>query len=172
MQFAELLVKKGRIKPVISAMLKAHPYEEVAYDMYRVERFSRTGFGRIGNLEKEVLLGDCVKEWSLKLGNKNLKVSGDLSKKIRRVAVCGGAGGDLIPKAKSMEADVFVSGDIKYHTALSATYMGIALIDAGHNFTERLILPKLAREIELKRKELNLKVEVSTSTIDTNPWNA
>lgn len=168
----ETLVEKGKIESVVSAMLKAHPYEEVAYDIYKVKEFPRAGLGRIGNLKEETLLTDCIKEWSLKLGNKNLKVSSGLNRKVKRVAVCGGSGGDLISTAKSKGADMFVSGDIKYHTALSAVSMGIVVVDAGHNFTERLVLPKLAKEIELKCKELNLEVKISTSIVDTNPWNA
>jgi dinuclear metal center YbgI/SA1388 family protein len=168
----ETLVEKDRIEMAISAMLKTHPYEEVAYDIYEVKEFSRAGLGRIGDLEEETLLTDCIKEWSLKLGNKNLKVSNDLNRKVKRVAVCGGAGGDLISIAKSKGADMFVSGDIKYHTALSAASMGIALVDAGHDFTEKLIVPKLADEVRLRCERLDFGVKVSNSKIDTNPWSS
>ncbi|MEW5706438.1 MAG: Nif3-like dinuclear metal center hexameric protein [Actinomycetota bacterium] len=167
----EMLVTPDRLDGVIQTMLEVHPYEEVAYDVYEVMNPpAGVGFGRVGNLVEPLTLRNCVALWSEKLGS-NLRVLGDWDAKIKRVAVCGGSGGDLIRAAKSAKADVFVTGDVKYHTAHDAKAMGLALIDAGHAETEKLIIPEFAAKIQNQISSLGLEAEVLISEIDTNPWN-
>lgn len=167
----EMLVSPDRLEPVIRAMIEVHPYEEVAYDVYELKNPpAGVGFGRVGNLAKPRKLRSCTENWSEKLGS-TLKVSGDWEMIVKRVAVCGGSGGELIGAAKASGADVFITGDIKYHTAHAARSMGLALIDAGHAETERLVVPKIARDLQTKIDELGLNVEVLISSIDTSPWN-
>ncbi|MBE0446641.1 MAG: Nif3-like dinuclear metal center hexameric protein [Actinobacteria bacterium] len=167
----EILVAPDRIERVTKKMLDVHPYEEVAYDIYEVKNPpAGAGFGRIGNMKKPLKLRDCVERWSERLGSE-LRVSGDWEMIISRVAVCGGSGGELIGAANATGADVFVTGDVKYHTAHAARAMGLALIDAGHAETERLIVPEIARKLQDRIFESGLKVDVLASDIDTNPWN-
>jgi dinuclear metal center YbgI/SA1388 family protein len=167
----EILVAPDRIEQVIKTMLDVHPYEEAAYDVYDViNPPPGVGFGRVGNMVKPRKLRDCVENWADKLGA-DVKVSGDLDMVINRVAVCGGSGGELIGIAKASGADVYVTGDIKYHAAHAALAMGLAIVDAGHAETERLVIPEVARELQRTINEAGLKVDVLISEIDTSPWN-
>ncbi len=69
---------------------------------------------------------------------------GDSSKQIQTVALCGGSGSGFLQEAKKLGADVYVTGDMKYHDGQLAEELGLAVIDAGHFATERLILPVMA----------------------------
>ncbi|OFW34930.1 MAG: Nif3-like dinuclear metal center hexameric protein [Candidatus Aquicultor primus] len=167
----EMLVSPDRVERVIGAMLEVHPYEEVAYDLYEVKTPPPgVGFGRVGNMLKQRSLRDYAEHWSDQL-DCELRVSGDLDMMVRRVAVCGGSGGELIGVAKAAGADVFITGDIKHHAAHAAKAIGLGLVDAGHAETERLIVPELARELQRRLYEAGMNVEVVVSEIDTSPWN-
>jgi len=167
----EMLVSPDKLDDVIQTMLDVHPYEEVAYDVYEVKNPpAGIGLGRIGNLADPRKLRDLVEHWSEQLDSE-LRVSGDWDMVVSRVAVCGGSGGELMGAAKAAGADVFLTGDIKYHAAHEAKAMGLALIDAGHAETERLVVPEVARELQKLIVDAGLKVDVIVSEIDTNPWN-
>lgn len=167
----EILVNPGALNRVVRAMLDVHPYEEAAYDIYEVKNPpAGVGFGRVGNLVKAKTLRECVQSWKDAL-RADLRVAGDLDMEIKRVAVCGGSGAELMSVAKASGADVFVTGDIKYHTAHDARAMGLAIIDAGHAETERLIVPVLAKDIRKLIVESGFDVDVLISEVDTNPWN-
>ncbi len=167
----EVLVAPDKIERVIQAMLEVHPYEEVAYDIYEVKNSpSGVGFGRVGNLPKPAKLRDLAERWSTALDSE-LKVSGDWDMLVKKVAVCGGSGGELIPVAKASGADVYVTGDVKYHAAHAAKSIGLAIVDAGHGETERLVVPDIAKRLQQLIYESGLKAEVLVSEINTNPWN-
>jgi dinuclear metal center YbgI/SA1388 family protein len=159
----ETVVEGERLGDIIAAMIKAHPYEEVVYDLYQRKNPS-VGFGRIGNLQKELTLEDCINRWKEELGVKSSRVAGDLERKIKRVAVCGGSGGELIVPAKRKGADVFLTGDIKYHQAQLGKEIDLALVDFGHFYTERVILPRIASLI--KGAGLGLEVTISEKVTD------
>lgn len=157
----ETIVPEGLVKKVISAMLKVHPYEEVAYDIYPVENQGKMyGLGRIGRLKSPMTLkefGEMVKQ---KLRATFVKVTGDLSKPVSKVALCGGAAGELFHVAAMKGADVFISGDVKYHDALDALELGLSIIDAGHFPTENLIIPVLKDYLKKEIEKLGEEVEI------------
>ncbi|MDK2902891.1 MAG: hypothetical protein PWQ93_810 [Clostridiales bacterium] len=167
----ETIVRQQQLEEVIKAMLAAHPYEEVAYDVYPLENEMETaGLGIIGNVHQPVLLAEYalyVKE-CLKLSG--LKLVGRFDKPIGRVAVCGGSGGDLIDKAAAKGADVFVTGDIGYHDALKAEEYDMAVIDAGHYATEHCVLPKLALGLQKATDTLQYNVEITVSQKECDPF--
>lgn len=163
----ETLVDGGHLEAVIGAMIKAHPYEEVAYDLYQRKNPS-VGFGRIGNLKEELKLAECVLRWKERLGVEAPRVVGDPERIVKRVAVAGGGGGDLIEQAKLKGADAYLTGDIKYHQAQFARGINLALIDAGHYDTEKPILPRLASLIG----KSGLDVEAIISQTVTDAWRA
>lgn len=158
----ETIVSKDSLKKVINAMLKAHPYEEVAYDIYPLENKGESfGIGRIGYLEQSVTLKEFCELVKEKLATKTLRAVGNLSKNVRKVAVCGGSGANLIPTALFQGADVILTGDVKYHDAVDAKTLGIAVVDAGHFATENLILPEIADFVNKEVQSLGKKVEIS-----------
>lgn len=116
------------------------------------------GLGRIGYVESTVLPDFAL------FVEKQLKadyvVMGDAHKKVHKVAVCGGAGGDLVETALALGADTLVTGDIKYHTAQKAVFSGLNILDAGHQATEFPVLNDLADRLSLRFTEQNWNVDV------------
>ncbi|WP_410960525.1 Nif3-like dinuclear metal center hexameric protein, partial [Salmonella sp. SKLX063344] len=82
----------------------------------------------------------------------NLRVYGEIDKKVSKIAVCGGSGAEFIWDAYNSGADVYITGDIKYHDAQYGHELGLTIIDAGHYDTEKIILPAIKDYI---RKEVN-----------------
>ncbi len=142
----ETIVPRHRLNRTVERMLKAHPYDEAAYDLIPLaNRRSDIGLGRIGRLPQAMslkLFADQVKE---ALGTGTLRLVGNLETPVTKVALCGGSGASLMQEAIRQGADVLVTGDIKYHEARNAENQGLALIDAGHFATEKLMVRGLAQ---------------------------
>jgi dinuclear metal center YbgI/SA1388 family protein len=135
----EVEVGASELVAARAAMLAAHPYEEVAYDLYELtNRDRRYGLGRVGDLPDVLELDEFVDLCRTELMTVP-RVAGRVQT-VRRVAVCGGSGAGLIGAANAAGADVFVSGDIKYHDAADAIGLGLVVIDAGHDSTEKAAL--------------------------------
>ncbi len=137
----EVLVYRWDVPAVLAAMRAAHPYEEVAHDVYPLEQAATSaGFGAIGDLDAPEPLSEFLARVAGRLGCDALRYTGDPSTPVRRAAVCGGAGADLIGRARAAGADAFVTADVTYHRFFDAlTPAGapaMALIDAGHYETE------------------------------------
>jgi dinuclear metal center YbgI/SA1388 family protein len=165
----ETVVPKRKLKQVLQAMLEAHPYEEVAYDLYPIEnQGEQYGFGRVGRLKENLNFDDFLKMVCSKLGSDWLRVAGNKNIIVRKLAVCGGSGGDFINEAANAGANVYLTGDIKYHQAQYAVERGLTVIDAGHYYTERPIILKL---YELCSQAFNKDaVEFCVSKVNTNPF--
>jgi len=147
----ETIVPEHLLKQVISAMLEAHPYEEVAYDIYSLKNnFERVGAGMYGYLSNPVTETEFLHFVKETFELKYLKHSKLLHKKIEKVAVCGGSGSFLINQAIKSESDVFITADIKYHDYFLAED-NILLIDIGHfeseQFTTEIIYDFLKEKI-------------------------
>ncbi|CCO09120.1 Nif3-like dinuclear metal center hexameric protein [Desulforamulus hydrothermalis] len=167
----ETIVPAGKVKTVLAAMLAAHPYEEVAYDLYALEnRPAAGGLGRIGNLANPKSFADLVIAVKEALGLATVKVGGGMWREVRRVAVCGGAGGELWPLAAAQGADVFITGDIKYHTAQDMLAAGLNFIDAGHFATEHVILPALQERLTEACRQQKLDVVFILTKRQSDPF--
>ena len=165
----EMLVETWKLGPVIDAMMKAHPYEELAYDVYRLENKSRMfGLGAIGELQKPIALKDMVSLVKKKLGSPAVRFNGEMSRKVRKVAVCGGAGIGILGEALRQEADVFITADVKYHSYQEAEG-NICLIDPGHFETERHVLPVLQKRVKAIVRQKKSSSNIFISTTNTNP---
>lgn len=143
----------------VERMLKAHPYEEVAYDLIPLaNRRSDVGLGRIGRLEQALPLGEFALQVKTALGANSLRLVGDTGRRVAKVALCGGSGSSLLAEAVRQGADVLVTGDVKYHEAKNAESQGIALIDGGHFATEHLMVAGLSAVLrqEAEKKGLNV----------------
>ncbi len=156
-----------RQKSIISALLKSHPYEEVAYDIYPLDNeFDQAGAGMIGMLEKKMteiqflnLLKDVLKVPCI-------RHSPLLGKKVGKVAVCGGSGSFLLGDAIRQKADFFVSADFKYHQFFDADGK-IVIADTGHFESEQFTCDLLADY--LKKKFPTFAVLISETPV--NPVN-
>lgn len=162
----EVIVDNFNLKSVIEQMLKAHPYEEVAYDVYPLKNENPNfGAGVIGELKQEISEREFLLHVSKVLKIKNFRFNHGLKSKIKKVAVCGGSGSDLLEVAIKNGADAFVTADIKYHTFQDAEGK-ILLIDAGHYETEILVLDEIKQRLE---KSLTDKIKVFKYSDTTNP---
>jgi len=167
----ETIVPATLRKNVVKAMLKAHPYEEVAYDLYPLLNEGEAyGLGRVGILENPLELPEFCRLVKDKLKISFLRVAGELQRPVQKVAICGGAGSELLESAKFAGADVLLTADVKYHEAQAASEAGVAVIDAGHDATERVIVPVLCAYLREQLENLGQEVEVIASTVETNPW--
>ncbi len=122
---------------VIAALKDSHPYEEVAYDIYPLKNdYEMAGAGMIGELETSMDEPAFLQHVKDVLGTGAIRHSALTGRKVKSVAVCGGAGSFLIGKAMAAGADAFVTGDLKYHQFFEGE--GKMLIaDAGHYETEQ-----------------------------------
>ncbi|HYE96749.1 MAG TPA: Nif3-like dinuclear metal center hexameric protein [Rubricoccaceae bacterium] len=139
----EMEVMKWDVARAVAALKAAHPYEEVAYDLYPVEQAAtRAGFGAVGTLPEAVPLRGFLAHVAERLDAGALRYAGHPDASVRTVAVCGGAGASLLKHALRVGADAYVTADVSYHRffeALAPDGMPrIALIDAGHYETEAL----------------------------------
>ena len=112
---------------------------------------SAESLGRIGTLPAPVAIDDFAHSVCKRLGVSHVRLVRAADRPVRRVAVVGGAGAEFIDTAVRRGADVYVTGDVKYHEAQRAAEQGMHLIDAGHFGTEVPVLPVLA---DLLRAEL------------------
>lgn len=112
---------------------------------------SAESLGRIGTLPAPVAIDDFAHSVRERLGVSHVRLVRAADRPVRRVAVVGGAGAEFIDTAVRRGADVYLTGDVKYHEAQRAAEQGMHLIDAGHFGTERPVLPVLA---DLLRAEL------------------
>ncbi|MFD2171072.1 Nif3-like dinuclear metal center hexameric protein [Tumebacillus lipolyticus] len=166
----ETIVSDANQGKVVAAMLAAHPYEEVAYDIYPLEIMGEElGHGRVGNLVQEMTLKQFAEFVKVQFGVPAARVVGPHDRIVRRVAVLGGSGEEFYPAALNKKADVLVTGDIRYHYAQDALADGICLVDPGHN-TEKICLPSLQAYLEAKVREREYEVEVILSETNTEPF--
>jgi len=164
----EVLVDKWKLNRVITELKKAHPYEEVAYDIYSLQNDNANyGFGAIGELKIAMSINDFLAFVASKLSISTLRYTKSNKKKIKSVAVCGGSCGELIDEAIKQNADAFVTADIKYHSFQDAENK-ILLVDAGHYETEVPILDEVKRRLETLLYQ-NKKIRVLKFKGSTNP---
>jgi len=164
----EVLVDKWKLNQVLNAMKKAHPYEEVAYDIYSLRNENANyGIGAIGELSDSMDTNDFLRFVSSKLKTSTLRYTHNKKKKIKTVAVCGGSCGELVDEAIKQNADAFVTADLRYHTFQDADGK-ILLIDAGHYETEVPILDEIKKRLESLLNE-NRKIKVLKFKDSTNP---
>lgn len=166
----ETIVPKMEIKKVITAMLKAHPYEEVAYDIYPVEQTGKTfGIGRIGLLPQKTTLREFAKFVIDKFELSGVRFVGDENRIIERVAVVGGSGRDFLHQAAFKGADCYVTGDINYHDGHDAMTLGMSIIDGGH-YMESIMKEAVANYLKQHLTQSRSSTEVIISKASTNPF--
>jgi len=165
----EVLVDSWKLKSVIASMLKNHPYEEPAYDIYPLANENvNYGMGAIGELEKSLTQREFFEVLEEELGLSNFRYCSGKKNKIKTVAVCGGSGTELINAAINKNADAFVTADIKYHAFQDAEDK-ILLIDAGHFETEIHSLKKVKKYIDDYFNKLKADIPVIVMKGSSNP---
>ncbi len=152
---------------VLNALFGAHPYQEVAYDLYSMDNpWQQAGAGLVGTLKGNWTETAFLALLKVVFGLKSFRHTALLGKKIKKVAVCGGSGSFLIPDALKAGANIFLSADVKYHDFFQADGKMI-VADIGH-FESEQFTPEIFYEV-LKRNFP--KFAVRFSKVKTNPIN-
>ncbi len=167
----EILVPANKVPDVLKAMRSTHPYEEVAYDIYPLENpHPQASKGVIGTLSKVVKLDTWAKEVKSLLRLKGLRVIGRPDKKIRTAAIVTGSGSDFIADAVREKCDALLTGDMKYHQALHALDIGLAVLDVGHYPSEARYMPVLAKRLNKTFKSLDWQIPIIVSKTGSDPF--
>jgi dinuclear metal center YbgI/SA1388 family protein len=163
----EVIVPKVKLSKVIQEMISAHPYEEVAYDIYPLlNSYSGAGAGMVGDLAKPISELEFLKMVKKIFNLQSLRYTNLLGKDIKKVAFCGGSGAFLIKQAIAIGADIYITGDVKYHQFFDAENR-IIIADIGHFESEQFTI-EIFYEYLLKNFP---KFAVLKSEIKTNPIN-
>lgn len=161
----EITVPEYLLKQSIGALKAAHPYEEPVWNVVCIQNTNPLcGFGIIGELPREEATSDFLKRLKTTFHCGVVRHTTPCRPKIKRVAVCGGSGAFLIQEAIRQKADIYITGDIKYHDFFQAEDR-IILADIGHYESEQY-----TKEIfyELLTKKIS-KFAVQFSKVETNP---
>jgi len=145
----EVVCPEALLASAISAMRQAHSYEEPAFDVYPLKPLpSGSGEGRVGTLTAPTTLRDLAQTAKRELKAGAIQVVGDPNRPIRRVAIACGAAGEYLTDAVRARADVFLTGEMRFHELLRAEAEGIALLLPGHYATERPGIEELAVRLQ------------------------
>lgn len=165
----ELLVDNWKLNSVINRLRKVHPYEEPAFDIYPLKNENTNyGFGAIGSLKQSLTVNKFLEHVCTVLKTKNIRYTKVSKSKIKKVAVCGGSGSDLLNSAINSGADAFVTADLKYHTFQEGEN-NILFIDAGHYETEIPVLNAVKKRLEKIINKTGNSVKVFKFSGSTNP---
>ena len=161
----EVILPRFQKGKIIKALLAGHPYEEVAYDLYPLANDNPyAGAGMVGDFENPIKLQDLLIRLKKIFFAEGIRYTGNEDKTISKVAVCGGSGAFLIHQAKRSDAEVFITGDIKYHQFFDGDDQ-LSLIDIGHyeseQFTKDIFYESVMKKIP--------KFAVHLSKVKTNP---
>ena len=163
----ELIFPEYLKNKVLSVLLKTHPYEEPAFDFIPLANsWEQAGSGIVGDLPEAENEEDFLLRLKKVFGLQMLRHTDFLGKKIKRVAVCGGAGSSFLNDALRENADVFISGDFKYHEFFAAENK-ILIADIGHYESEQFT-KEIFYEI-ITKKLPTFAIQISDTK--TNPIN-
>lgn len=163
----ETIVPSYLANKVVASMKAVHPYEEVAYDIFELQnKYENVGSGVVGELENEEEENLFLKRLKNDLKTDCIRYTDLLGKRIKKVAICGGSGSFLLADAIAAGADVFITGDFKYHQFFDAENK-IIIADVGHYESEQHT-SELIYEI-LNEKFPNFAVRLTEK--NTNPVN-
>ncbi|AJF05677.1 Nif3-like dinuclear metal center hexameric protein [Geoalkalibacter subterraneus] len=167
----ETVVPREYLIRVLQKMLKAHPYEEPAYDLIPLRNRRRdVGLGRIGRLSEALPLDAFARQVAQGLGTEKVRVVGAADRAVSRVAVCGGSGASLIGEAVRQGADVLVTGDIKYHEARQSQEKDLCLVDAGHFASERVMVARLAQVLRDEADNQGWNIDILEAQGESEPF--
>lgn len=161
----EMIFPEHLKSKMVSALQAAHPYEEVAYYLHRLENENQeVGAGMVGMLAEPVELIEFLLGLKVRMNISTIRYTAPIGRKIQRVAICGGSGSFLLPAAIAAQADVYVSADFKYHEFFNAEGK-IVIADIGHFESEQFTKDLLSEVL----KEKFTTFATTFSTTNTNP---
>lgn len=156
----ETIVLKEKTPIVIEKMLKVHPYEEPAYDIYPLKnKGEEAGLGRIGTLPKEMPLSKCAELVKERFHIESVKVFGNLDALVKKAAISPGSGKSVILPSIQEGAQVLITGDIDHHDGIDAVARGLSIIDGGHYGIESIFISFMKKYLIKTYPQLSVEAE-------------
>ncbi|HOQ23744.1 MAG TPA: Nif3-like dinuclear metal center hexameric protein [Bacillota bacterium] len=157
---------------VIAAMLAAHPYEEVAYDLYSLAEPKGTeGLGCIGDLASATAWPDLLRTVKEQFGLAQVRVGGAKPPaQVKTLAVTGGSGAGLLQAVARAGAEVYLTGDIKYHDYRLGEELGVCLVDIGHFNSESLGIQYICEYLRATLAKEGKSTPVISSQVLKSPF--
>jgi dinuclear metal center YbgI/SA1388 family protein len=171
----ETIVPVDKLDAVVAAMKKAHPYEEPAFDVFKLHNSTgKFGLGRIGRLTQPVFVKQIINRIKRSTGAKAVGLIGNEERLVKTAAVCAGTCGKIINSVIAEKADLYVTGELKHHQALAAQEAGLTCICLSHTVSERFILTKFAKQLQEQlnrvRPTSGGQVTIKISKKDADPF--
>jgi dinuclear metal center YbgI/SA1388 family protein len=167
----ETVVKQRDLLRVIAHLRSHHPYETMAYDVYPLTQPETTfGIVRVGDLTESADLESLALKVKRSFGVETLRVVGDPGLPVKRVAVCTGSGASLVRDFLASTADVFISGDLRYHDARDAEAARRGLIDVGHFSSEHIIIGALTERLREAAVAAGFDTKISACGLEKEPF--
>lgn len=148
----ETIVREENIKSLINNVLEIHPYEEVAYDVYKLENEMVYGVGTKCYYEEPIYFDAFCKILKVTLNVKIMRMNKNMNnnEKVSKFCVVAGSGASYWHECKEQGYKILVSGDLKHHDAIDARENDITIIDVGHFELEKIYLQYIAERLKEK----------------------
>lgn len=167
----ETIIPQDRIESALEAVRRVHPYETMAWDAYPLLSAGETrGLGRVGELPGEVSLKALAKRVKSALQTDHVRVVGDTGLAVTKVALCTGGGGSLVGSFLGSGAQVYITGDVRYHEARTVEQAGRGLIDVGHFASEHIVVNHLVTQLQARLTDQTPAVSIQGATCEKEPF--
>jgi dinuclear metal center YbgI/SA1388 family protein len=165
----ETVFPRGLKKRVLRALREAHPYEEIAYDLYRVEQepsqvglVSGLGYGVYGDLPKALPFAEVARRVKKAFRVDGFWLTEPAPKTVKRIGFVAGKGASFVGSARAAQCDLFITGEAGYHIAREAAFSGLSVLELGHRESEIFFLETLknwCREWGIPSEDLHSPVQ-------------
>jgi dinuclear metal center YbgI/SA1388 family protein len=166
----EMVAPSFRIPVVVDAMLDKHPYQQVAYDIYRTENPVPWGIGRLGYLVEARKLCEIMEDLAGWCASHRASLTGEPQRSVKKVAVVPGYAGTRVRHACAAAAEVLITGEAGWHGEVEAGESGMALITLGHLESERPLVPRMVEGLREASEKRSLGIEVEGYRDDEGRW--
>jgi len=168
----ETVVPQVHLADVLAHIRRKHPYETMAYDVYPLASMDTgaQGMGRIGDLKKTIDFRRLAQEVKTRFGLESIRLAGKPDLAVKRIAICSGSGSGMMKTFLNSNAQVYISGDLRYHDAKDAQALNRGLIDIGHFASEHLIVESLVHRLETHFAELGINAEIMACKSERDPF--
>ncbi|MBC8378958.1 MAG: Nif3-like dinuclear metal center hexameric protein [Planctomycetes bacterium] len=165
----ETVVAADKVAAVIAALRKSHPYETPAFDVFQhCDVENRLGLGRFGKLKTPLSMAKAIANIKSVTGCKAVGLVGPAKRTVKKAAVCAGSCGKIINSVIDADCDLYLTGELKHHQALTAQEAGLTCICLSHTVSERFALKNLAKQ--LKNRLKNVTIRISKKDRDPFTW--
>ncbi|SCX91725.1 Nif3-like dinuclear metal center hexameric protein [Alkaliphilus peptidifermentans] len=166
----ETIIENEKLNYIVEEMIKAHPYEEVAYDIYPLHKeIPQNGIGRIADVDP-ILTSVLIEDIKASLEIENIRFIGDVNKNVSSIAIVNGSGAEYIQAAVKAGCDCLITGDVKYHEAQIALELGLNVMDVGHYESEIHFIELITEYLQKTFHEMKINAEVVGSKVFSNPF--